>query len=52
VMLASFATALDNLLGASFRLCFAPAATCNLHTTQPNTLLPTYDEVVNLIGLL
>jgi hypothetical protein len=24
----------------------------NLHTTQPNTLLPTYDEVVNLIGLL
>jgi hypothetical protein len=24
----------------------------NLHTTQPNTLLPTYDEVVNLTGLL
>jgi hypothetical protein len=28
------------------------AATRNLHTTQPNTLLPTYDEVVNLTGLL
>jgi hypothetical protein len=27
-------------------------ATRNLHTTQPNTLLPTYDEVVNLTGLL
>jgi hypothetical protein len=24
----------------------------NLHTTQPRTLLPTYDEVVNLTGLL
>jgi hypothetical protein len=33
--------------------CFAfPAAMRNLHTTQPNTLLPTYDEVVNLTGLL
>jgi hypothetical protein len=33
--------------------CFAlPAATRNLHTTQPSTLLPTYDEVVNLTGLL
>jgi hypothetical protein len=33
--------------------CFAlPAATQNLHTTQPNTLLPNYDEVVNLTGLL
>jgi hypothetical protein len=28
------------------------AATWNLHTTQSNTLLPTYDEVVNLTGLL
>jgi hypothetical protein len=26
--------------------------TWNLHTTQPNTLFPTYDEVVNLTGLL
>jgi hypothetical protein len=33
--------------------CFALlAATWNLHTTQPNTLFPTYDEVVNLTGLL
>jgi hypothetical protein len=28
------------------------AATRNLHTTQSNTLFPTYDEVVNLTGLL
>jgi hypothetical protein len=28
------------------------AATQNLHTTQQNTLFPTYDEVVNLTGLL
>jgi hypothetical protein len=33
-------------------LCFAPAATWNLHTTQPRILIPTYDEVVNLTGLL
>jgi hypothetical protein len=35
------------------RLSFAlRAATWNLHTTQPNTLFPTYDEIVNLTGLL
>jgi hypothetical protein len=28
------------------------AATRNLHTTQPNILFPTYDEVVNLTSLL
>jgi hypothetical protein len=28
------------------------AATWNLHTTQPSTLFSTYDEVVNLTGLL
>jgi hypothetical protein len=28
------------------------AAMWNLHTTQPNTLFPIYDEVVNLTGLL
>jgi hypothetical protein len=28
------------------------AATWNLHKTQPNTLFPTCDEVVNLTGLL
>jgi hypothetical protein len=27
-------------------------ATWNLHITQPRTLLPTYDEVINLTGLL
>jgi hypothetical protein len=27
-------------------------ATRNLHTTQPSTLFSTYDEVVNLTGLL
>jgi hypothetical protein len=29
-----------------------PVAMWNLHTTQPNTLFPTYDEVVNLTSLL
>jgi hypothetical protein len=29
-----------------------PVVTGNLHTTQPSTLFPTYDEVVNLTGLL
>jgi hypothetical protein len=28
------------------------AATWNLHTIQPSTLFPTYDEVVNLTDLL
>jgi hypothetical protein len=28
------------------------AAMWNLHTTQPSTLFSTYDEVVNLTGLL
>jgi hypothetical protein len=28
-----------------------PVATRNLHTIQPNTLFPTYDELVNLTGL-
>jgi hypothetical protein len=30
----------------------APAATWNLHTTQPKYFVPTYSEVVNLTGLL
>jgi hypothetical protein len=29
-----------------------PIATWNLHTTKPNTLFPTCDEVLNLTGLL
>jgi hypothetical protein len=30
----------------------APAATWNLHKTQPKYFAPTYSEVVNLTGLL
>jgi hypothetical protein len=29
-----------------------PEVMWNLHTTEPSTLFPTYDEVVNLTGLL
>jgi hypothetical protein len=52
-MLAGLATALDNLfmvpyLGRSF----APAATWNLHTAQPEYFAPISSEVVNLTGLL
>jgi hypothetical protein len=52
VMLASFVTLQQ---GRSLRHLLARlqlVAMWNLHTTQPNTLLPTYDEVVNLTGLL
>jgi hypothetical protein len=52
VMLASFATAPDNLYMAPRPSFALRAATWNLHTTQPNTLFPTCDEVVNLTGLL
>jgi hypothetical protein len=53
LMLTGFATPPDNLymvpyLGHSF----APAATWNLHTTQPKYFAPTYSEVVNLTSLL
>jgi hypothetical protein len=51
VMPASFATAPDNLYGASSKLCFASNNVEPAHT-QPNTLFPTCDEVVNLTGLL
>jgi hypothetical protein len=52
-MLTGLAIAPDNLymvpyLGRSF----APAATWNLHTTQPNYFASTFIEVVNLTGLL
>jgi hypothetical protein len=33
-------------------VCLQLVATWNQHTTQPNTLLPTCDEVVNLTSLL
>jgi hypothetical protein len=51
-MLASFAIASDNLYMAPCPSFALLAATWNLHTTQPNTLFPTCDEVVNLTGLL
>jgi hypothetical protein len=37
-----------------WRLFQALLASCNVESahTQPNTLFPTYDEVVNLTGLL
>jgi hypothetical protein len=52
-MLAGLAIAPHNLymtpyLGHSF----SPAATWNLHTTQPKYFAPTCIEVVNLTGLL
>jgi hypothetical protein len=34
------------------RVVSVPAATWNLHTTQPNYFAPTYGDVVNLTGLL
>jgi hypothetical protein len=51
-MLASFVT-----LQQGRRLQFSLVrlqlvATRNMHTTQPSTLLPTYDEVVNLTDSL
>jgi hypothetical protein len=53
LMLASFATAPDNLYMAPYLgRSFAPAATWNLHTTQPKYFAPTYSEVINLIDLL
>jgi hypothetical protein len=52
VVLASFATAPDNLYMVPRPSFALRAATWNLHTTQPSTLFPTYDEVVNLTGLL
>jgi hypothetical protein len=39
------------IYGASSKLCFASSNMEPAHT-QPNTLFPTYDEVVNLTGLL
>jgi hypothetical protein len=52
-MLAGLKTAPDNLYMAPYLgHRFAPAATWNLHTTQPKYFAPTYSEVVNLTGLL
>jgi hypothetical protein len=38
--------------GAYLGVASAPAATWNLHTTQPRYFAPTCSEVVNLTGLL
>jgi hypothetical protein len=51
-MLASFVIAPDNLYMAPHPSFALRAATWNLHTTQPNTLFPTCDEIVNLTDLL
>jgi hypothetical protein len=53
LMLASLAAAPDNLYIAPYLgRSFAPAATWNLHTTQPKYFASTYSEVINLTGLL
>jgi hypothetical protein len=53
LMLAGLAIAPDNLYMAPYLgRSFAPAATWNLHTTQPKYFAPTCTEVVNLTGLL
>jgi hypothetical protein len=53
LMLIGLASAPDNLYMAPYLgRSFAPAATWNLHTTQPNYFAPTYSEVFNLTGLL
>jgi hypothetical protein len=52
-MLAGLEIALENLYMAPYLgRSFAPAATWNLHTTQPKYFAPTYSEVVNLTNLL
>jgi hypothetical protein len=52
VMLASFVTLQQGRRLRHLLTCLQLVTTWNLHATQPSTLLPTYDEVVNLTGLL
>jgi hypothetical protein len=52
VMLSSLLTLQQGHRLRHLLTCLQLVAMRNLHTTQPNTLLPTYDEVVNLTGLL
>jgi hypothetical protein len=52
LMLAGLVTAPDNLYTPYLGHSFAPAATWNLHTTQPKYFAPTSSEVINLTGLL
>jgi hypothetical protein len=52
LMLGSFTTALDNLYGASSRALLCTSSNVEpAHNTTKN-FAPTYDEVVNLTGLL
>jgi hypothetical protein len=52
-MLASFGDgSREFIYGAYLGVALAPAATWNLHTTQPKYFAPTCSEVVNLTGLL
>jgi hypothetical protein len=52
VMLASLVTLQQGRRLRHLLVRLQLVATWNLHTIQSNTLLPTYDEVVNLTGLL
>jgi hypothetical protein len=52
VMLTSLVTLQQGRRLRHLLTCLQLVATWNMHTTQPNTLFPTYDEVVNLTGLL
>jgi hypothetical protein len=52
VMLVSLVTLQQGCCLRHLLACLQLVATRNLHTTQPNTLLPTYDKIVNLTGLL
>jgi hypothetical protein len=49
LLLADFATAPEGVFDG---VVYAPAATWNLHTTQPKYFAPTCSEVINLTGLL
>jgi hypothetical protein len=52
VMLASLGTLHQGRRLRHLLARLQPVAMRNLHTIQPNTLLPTYDEVVNLTDLV
>jgi hypothetical protein len=51
-MLASFATALNNLYGASSRAMLYTSSNVEPARNTTKNFAPTYDEVVNLTGLL
>jgi hypothetical protein len=51
-MLSSFATAQDNLYGASSRALLCTSSNMDPAYNTTKNFAPTYDEVVNLTGLL